>query len=113
MYGGIRYRYKANTIVKAIKERDGCMFKWLISKDQKHRGFSRPEPIPTLEKLDAAPTKTEKNKVLTRDLKHATDMGLVVLVYEAIRGDRKLTLQGGIIDKFVPAKLPGIPKELG
>jgi hypothetical protein len=46
--------------------------------------------------------------VLTRDLKHSSDTNLKDMVYTAIWNDLKLTLQGGIIYDFCPAKLRGV-----
>ena len=111
MYGGIRYSYSAGTIVKAIEKRDGSMIEWLLKRNR-HRAGPRPDPPTTLEKLDAAMAKTEKNKVLTHDLKYTDDVHLPILVRRAIRADPKLTLQGGIIDNFVPAKLRDLIEEV-
>ena len=112
MYGGIRYSYSAGTIVKAIEKRDGSMIEWLLKRNR-HRAGPRPDPPTTLEKLDAVTTKTEKNKVLTHDLKFTDDVHLTLLVHWAIRVNPKLTLQGGIMDKFVPAKLRDLLEEVG
>lgn len=84
------------------------MFAWLFHKNRYRSGFSRPPSPTTLQKLDAAMTKPEKNKVLTRDLKHSSDTNLKDMVYTAIWKDRKLTLEGGIIYDFCPAKLRGV-----
>ncbi|MGK3746345.1 MAG: hypothetical protein ACI8RD_007901 [Bacillariaceae sp.] len=102
-YGGIRYRYSADTIAKAIKKRDGSTFEWFYNKQ--YYSFDRPETPTTLENLDEATTTSKKTKVLTHALKFTSDFELGLLVKKATKADLKLTLQGGIMDGFKPVKL--------
>jgi hypothetical protein len=104
MYGGIKYSYSADTIAKAIKNRNGSLYQWLLSHESWRTGIHRPKRPTTGEKLQAATTKAQKKKVISDALKYTKNFSY--LLGKTMDAEPSLIQADGIMDAFVPSNMP-------
>lgn len=101
MYGGVKYIYSMETVVRAVKKRDGSLFNFVAR--------STRSPPTTGELLKAASTAAKKKKVINDALKYSDESSLKLLLTQTIDAAPELKQVGGVLSSFVPSKMPMKP----
>lgn len=100
MYGGVKYIYDLDTVVKAVKKRDGSLYSFLASSAGR-------SPQMTGDALKAATTKVKKNKVVSDALKYSDESSLQYYLKQLVTNiPDLLAANGGMVASFVPSKMP-------